>query len=32
MKLSYNKLAGQSAERINAISDAVFGVAMTFSY
>ncbi|MFC4686788.1 TMEM175 family protein [Epilithonimonas pallida] len=29
MKLSYNKLAGQSAERINAISDAVFGVAMT---
>lgn len=29
MKLTYNKLAGQSAERINAISDAVFGVAMT---
>ncbi|GAA5091232.1 TMEM175 family protein [Chryseobacterium ginsengisoli] len=29
MKLSYNKLAGQSAGRIDAISDAVFGVAMT---
>ncbi len=29
MKLTYNKLAGQNAERINAISDAVFGVAMT---
>ncbi len=29
MKLTYNRLAGQSAERINAISDAVFGVAMT---
>lgn len=29
MKLNYNKLAGQSAERINAINDAVFGVAMT---
>lgn len=29
MSLSYNKLAGQSAGRIDAISDAVFGVAMT---
>lgn len=29
MKITYNKLAGQSSERINAISDAVFGVAMT---
>ncbi len=29
MKMTYNKLSGQSAERINAISDAVFGVAMT---
>ncbi len=29
MKLTFNKLAGQNAERINAISDAVFGVAMT---
>lgn len=29
MKLSYNKLAGQSAGRLDAISDAVFGVAMT---
>lgn len=29
MRLTYNKIAGQSAERINAISDAVFGVAMT---
>lgn len=27
--LSYNKLSGQSAGRIDAISDAVFGVAMT---
>jgi len=29
MKITYNRLAGQSSERINAISDAVFGVAMT---
>lgn len=29
MKTTYNQLAGQSSERINAISDAVFGVAMT---
>lgn len=29
MKLTYNKLAGQNVGRLEAISDAVFGVAMT---
>lgn len=29
MTLTYNKLAGQATDRINASSDAVFGVAMT---
>jgi len=32
MDTSYNQVAGQSVERLAALSDGIFGVAMTFSF